>query len=89
MSRKGDFLPSKDSDFDAWYRHFCQYVNSKCIPVPPATVAEWTHIPAANRTALNDGFSVWHAAYLVTSSLLSLIPLSCFFVPFVVIFLLP
>jgi hypothetical protein len=61
-----DFLPSKDSDFDAWFRHFCQYVNSKCVPVPPATSAEWTHIPAANRTALNDSFADWHTAYVVT-----------------------
>ncbi|MDR1898955.1 MAG: hypothetical protein LBQ55_03005 [Treponema sp.] len=66
MSYRSDFLPRKESEFDVWFRQFCTYVTQKCIPVPPATAPEWTHIPAARLTELNDSYMTWHAAYLAT-----------------------
>ncbi|MDR1931123.1 MAG: hypothetical protein LBQ44_10930, partial [Treponema sp.] len=64
MARK-DNVPSNDAEFDAWFKFLIQYVARKCSIVPPATAAEWTHIPADARAALADAYAVWYTAYLV------------------------
>ena len=53
------FIPSSDIEFDAFLRRYCQIVNQKTSGSPP----EWTHIPAARVTELNDARTDWSAAW--------------------------
>jgi hypothetical protein len=46
-----DYLTLGDPVFDQPYKFMCQYVNGKCSGAEP----EWTRIPAAARTGLNNG----------------------------------
>jgi hypothetical protein len=57
-----DYIPNNDARFDQFYKFMCQYVNDKCTGATPA----WNHIPAAARTALNDGYAAWYTAYAPT-----------------------
>ena len=59
---KGDYIPSRDADFDRWFKYLNQYVGQKCGGSTPA----WTHIPQAARTALADAYIAWYTAYGVT-----------------------
>jgi hypothetical protein len=52
MAHGKDYVPTKDAEFDAWFKFLIQYVAKKCSIIPPATAAEWTHIPAEVRAAL-------------------------------------
>jgi hypothetical protein len=54
-----DFIPNNDAKFDDWFKFLNQYVNQKCTGSTP----EWTHIPAAARTALQDAYTAWYTAY--------------------------
>jgi hypothetical protein len=58
-----DYLEKNDGEFDRFYQFMCQYVNIKCGP-PDAP--QWSHIPDAARTRLNDGYTAWRAAYAAT-----------------------
>ncbi|MDR1588482.1 MAG: hypothetical protein LBS57_13595 [Treponema sp.] len=58
-----DYIPSNDAEFDRFYKFMCQYVNAKCNP-PDAP--QWGFIPDTARTALNDGYTAWQAAYAAT-----------------------
>jgi hypothetical protein len=59
MSRKKSFIPSSYPLYDTFFKNVCQYVNTKCTGGTP----EWTHIPAAERTALNDAYADWYTFY--------------------------
>jgi hypothetical protein len=63
MARKKGFIPSSGPAYDAFFKNICQYVNAKCSP-PDAP--EWSHIPPAEQTALNDAYADWYAAYTPT-----------------------
>jgi hypothetical protein len=54
-----DWVPSKDAEFDTFFKRYCQYVNTKCTGGSP----EWTHIPADRRTELNGAYAAWFTAY--------------------------
>jgi hypothetical protein len=54
-----DWIPQKDAAFDAHYGNYCRIVNQKTGGSAP----EWTHIPAARITGLNDGYAAWFTAY--------------------------
>jgi hypothetical protein len=57
-----DYVPSRDADFDDWFKFMNQYVAQKCGGGTP----EWTHIPQAARTALADSYAAWYTAYANT-----------------------
>jgi hypothetical protein len=59
MARKKSFIPTAYPLYDVFLKNICQYVNTKCTSEPP----EWTHIPAAERTALNDAYLDWAVFY--------------------------
>jgi hypothetical protein len=59
MAQRKDFVPTKDAEFDTFFKAYCRYVDAKCEGNPP----EWTHIPAARRTDLNNACADWSAAY--------------------------
>ncbi|MDR1899820.1 MAG: hypothetical protein LBQ55_07435 [Treponema sp.] len=65
MSRK-DYLSRTSADYTRFFKNLVQYVNIKCSIVPPATAPRWTHIPAAEVTALGDAFNAWYTAYTPT-----------------------
>ncbi|MDR0602308.1 MAG: hypothetical protein LBG42_07985 [Treponema sp.] len=52
MGHFKEFLPVKEADFEAFFNHYCRYVNGKCTGNPP----EWTHIPAARRQELDGAY---------------------------------
>jgi hypothetical protein len=60
-----DYVPSKDSIFDQWFKNLVQYVIRMCTAVPPATTPEWTHIPQAELTKLADAYSAWYTVYVI------------------------
>jgi hypothetical protein len=64
MAHGKDYVPKKDADFDVWFKFMIQYVAKKCSIIPPATAAEWTHIPAEVRAALADAYAFWYTLYL-------------------------
>jgi hypothetical protein len=43
MAKKHDLIPGPDVDFNAFFKHYVQYVTVKCTGQSP----EWTHIPSA------------------------------------------
>jgi hypothetical protein len=57
-----DYLNLNDTEFDQRYKFMCQYVNGKCTGANP----EWTHIPDAVRTTLNNGYLAWNTVYTKT-----------------------
>jgi hypothetical protein len=61
-----DFIPKKQHNFTVWFKNFLDYVERKCSVVPPAVVAEWTHIPAVRIERLRASYEVWYAAYDIT-----------------------
>jgi hypothetical protein len=54
-----DYLALIDVVFNQWFKFMLQYVNQKCTGDTP----EWTHIPAAVRTAMADVYTLWFTAY--------------------------
>jgi hypothetical protein len=59
MAPYHDWIPAGDAEFDTFFKSYCQYVNTKCTGTTP----EWTHIPAARRTDLNDAYADWYTAW--------------------------
>ncbi|MDR2193910.1 MAG: hypothetical protein LBP19_05505 [Treponema sp.] len=57
-----DYLSLSDTEFDKWFKFMNQYVNQKCSGSEP----EWTHIPAAVRTAMDNVYASWSTAYART-----------------------
>jgi len=57
-----DYIPSNDKNFDLFFKYIAQYVTKKCSGTKP----EWAHIPAADRTALDDMYIAWYSAYALT-----------------------
>jgi hypothetical protein len=62
MARKGSFIPRSYAEYDKFFKNICQYVNQKTSGQDP----EWTHIPAAEITALNAAYADWYTAYSKT-----------------------
>jgi hypothetical protein len=62
MSKKEDYIPSNDAEFDAWFKNLAQTVNSKTSGATPA----WTHIPASEVTLLTNSYAGWYTAYAPT-----------------------
>jgi hypothetical protein len=60
-----DHIPVRDADFNNWFKNLCQYVTVKTSVIPPATAPEWTHIPAAEVTLLNNAYSAWYTVYVI------------------------
>jgi hypothetical protein len=56
------FIPYSDAAYDKFFKNICQYVNQKTSGQDP----EWTHIPAAEITALNAAYAAWYTAYAKT-----------------------
>jgi hypothetical protein len=54
-----DMVPDSDEKFDAKYKKYCQIVTQKTSGSSP----EWTHVPAARVTELNNGYAAWYTAY--------------------------
>ena len=57
-----DYIPGNDAKFDTWFKFMNQYVNQKCTGTTP----EWTHIPQAARTGMQDAYIAWYTAYVHT-----------------------
>ncbi|MDR2194523.1 MAG: hypothetical protein LBP19_08685 [Treponema sp.] len=61
MSRKQDYIPNRNADFDGWFENLNAYVTAK------TAAGEWTHIPAAKVTGLTGHYNAWHTAYEKTT----------------------
>jgi hypothetical protein len=59
-----DYIPSKDADFDTFFKNLYQYVDNKTGGNQP----EWTFIPSAARSDLNDALTAWNTAYEATKT---------------------
>jgi hypothetical protein len=59
MARKKSFIPNSYPAYDTFFKNICQYVNTRCGGSTP----EWTHIPADERTTLNDAYADWYTYY--------------------------
>ena len=57
-----DYIPTGDQNFDQFFKNITQYAAERCTGSTP----EWTHIPASDRTALNNVYIGWYSAYVVT-----------------------
>ncbi|MDR2193408.1 MAG: hypothetical protein LBP19_02940, partial [Treponema sp.] len=62
MARNKDYVPTRDADFDPFFKNIVDYVNQQCAGSPP----RWTHIPEEARAELNGAFADWHAAWSAT-----------------------
>lgn len=62
MTRKRDYIPRHDPDFDLWFTFLNQYTAQKCTGSPP----EWPHIPQAARTAMAEAYAAWYTAFAKT-----------------------
>jgi len=60
--RRHDFIPRPDGLFDQFFKNILQYVASKTPSSNPA----WTHIPVADRQAINNSYAEWYSAYALT-----------------------
>jgi hypothetical protein len=56
---RGDYIPTNDAKFDAWFKFLIQYILPKISGATPA----WAHIPQVAFTALQDAYAAWAAAY--------------------------
>jgi hypothetical protein len=54
-----DNIPSKDSEFDEYFKNIMIAVDEKTGSTPP----EWTHIPPESRQELYTAFGAWTTAY--------------------------
>ena len=59
---KHDYIPHSDEEFNTFFKNITQYVGLKTSNSAP----EWTHIPAAAKTALNDSYTNWYTAFGLT-----------------------
>jgi len=58
----GNYIPTKDADFDSFFKYITQYVSLKSSGLPPA----WGHIPQGDRTALDNAYIQWYDTYALT-----------------------
>jgi hypothetical protein len=65
MAHGTTFIPVAGPAYDTFFKNIRDYVNAKCAPAPP-DAPQWSHIPAAEREALNAAYTDWSAAYLPT-----------------------
>ena len=56
------YIPTRDADFDVFFKELVQYVNQKTGGTPP----EWAHISGDTLSALNEALSDWETAYTKT-----------------------
>ena len=49
-----DYIPTRDADFDPWFKNFTQYVSGKASGSGP----EWTHIPPAETAKLTAAYGL-------------------------------
>jgi hypothetical protein len=63
MAHGRHFIPGPGPAYDRFFENIRRYVDARCGP-PDAP--EWSHIPPAERTALNAAYADWHAAYTPT-----------------------
>jgi hypothetical protein len=59
MASGHDYIPTKDADFDAWFRNLCAYIVLKVM----GEKVVWPHIPTAAVEELLAALKVWHEAY--------------------------
>jgi hypothetical protein len=59
MARKGDYIPSRDADFDGWFENLVKYVTERTGGASPV----WTHIPQSAVDELSAAYTAWHTAY--------------------------
>jgi hypothetical protein len=59
MAFKEDWIPRKESDFDGFFKNYCQIVTKNTSGQSPA----WTHIPSAAITELNTAYADWYTAW--------------------------
>ena len=61
MSKKG-YIPSRDADFNSFFKNIIQYVAAKTSGSTP----EWKHIPQEDQDELNMVYAGWFTAYNIT-----------------------
>jgi hypothetical protein len=59
MAHKNDYIPPKDSDFDAFFKNIVDTVDEKTGGNRP----EWDHIPQDALQEFHDAWTAWTAAY--------------------------
>jgi len=59
---KKDYIPSRDGDFNQFFKSLGQYVTVKCTGAGP----EWAHIPKEEREAFHNVYIDWYSAYGLT-----------------------
>jgi len=59
---KKDYIPSRDADFNQFFKNLGQYVTVKCTGAIP----EWTHILREDRNTFNNAYIDWANAYALT-----------------------
>jgi hypothetical protein len=62
MPNGKDFIPARDADFDVYFKNIKETVAAKTAGTKP----EWTHIPPADKTALDAAYTNWSNAYIPT-----------------------
>jgi hypothetical protein len=62
MAHGKDIIPSGDVEFNAFFENVCRYVAQKTSGGTP----EWTYIPAAAITKLNNAYADWYTFYAPT-----------------------
>ena len=58
----GNYVPTRDAEFDKFFKYITQYVSLKSNGASP----EWGHIPQKDRTALSGVYTQWYSAYALT-----------------------
>jgi hypothetical protein len=56
----GDYIPHKDTAFEAWCNNLVNYVLTRVLASPPI----WAHIPKSEAEALSASYTTWHTACL-------------------------
>jgi hypothetical protein len=59
MAHKKDNIPTKDSEFDDFYRNIVEVVDQKT----GGNVPDWKHIPPDSLNEFHDAWNAWTAAY--------------------------
>jgi hypothetical protein len=63
MAHGKRLIPDGDAEYEIFFKNICQYTVKQTSP-PDAP--RWSHIPAAEVTALLDAYAMWHTAYTAT-----------------------
>ena len=59
MSKKRNYIPQTDADFNTFFKNIIQYVAAKTSSSPP----EWKHIPQEDQDEINQVYADWFMAY--------------------------